>query len=260
MAGVRVRSVAAGDIHSLALSWDGRVYSWGGNLSGQLGHGDTLARLVPTLLEGLENMLSISAAGAHSLAVTQSGSVFSWGLVFSRGGRTTLRPSIVHGFREGVRVRRVFCRRGAAFAIGDAGECFSWGSGNHNILCHGDTQEQISPKLIKALWSVTVSSVSIGYWHALALAEDGLVYAWGTNTHGATLGIPKFKRVRLPAPIEALRGVRMVGVAAAGNRSYAVADTGELWAWGVNGLTLLGHDEQGHFLSPSRLSRCGASR
>jgi hypothetical protein len=37
LAGVRVRSVAAGDDHSLALSWDGRVYSWGKNGYGQLG-------------------------------------------------------------------------------------------------------------------------------------------------------------------------------------------------------------------------------
>jgi hypothetical protein len=37
MAKVSVRSVAAGHEHSLALGWDGRVYSWGQNTSGQLG-------------------------------------------------------------------------------------------------------------------------------------------------------------------------------------------------------------------------------
>jgi hypothetical protein len=40
LAGVRVRCVAAGTLHSLTLTWDGRVYSWGKNYSGQLGHGD----------------------------------------------------------------------------------------------------------------------------------------------------------------------------------------------------------------------------
>lgn len=42
MARVRVQSVAAGDHHSLALAWDGRVYSWGFNMLGQLGHADRL--------------------------------------------------------------------------------------------------------------------------------------------------------------------------------------------------------------------------
>jgi hypothetical protein len=38
MAGVHVVSVAAGFAHSLALGWDSRVYSWGWNVWGQLGH------------------------------------------------------------------------------------------------------------------------------------------------------------------------------------------------------------------------------
>jgi hypothetical protein len=40
MAGIRVRSVAAGPQHSLALSSDDRVYSWGLNPWGELGHAD----------------------------------------------------------------------------------------------------------------------------------------------------------------------------------------------------------------------------
>jgi alpha-tubulin suppressor-like RCC1 family protein len=50
----------------------------------------------------------------------------------------------------------------------------------------------------------------------------------------------------LPTPAEALRGVRVNSIAAAGYRSYAVADTGELWAWGFEILCLsaLGHGEQ----------------
>jgi hypothetical protein len=44
MAGVAVRSVAAGHEHSLALSCDGRVFSWGQNSCGQLGHGNKLTR------------------------------------------------------------------------------------------------------------------------------------------------------------------------------------------------------------------------
>jgi hypothetical protein len=52
MGSVVVRSVAAGSRHSLALSWDGRVYSWGCNDIGQLGQGDAPKRGSPTLVEG----------------------------------------------------------------------------------------------------------------------------------------------------------------------------------------------------------------
>jgi E3 ubiquitin-protein ligase HERC2 len=92
---------------------------------------------------------------------------------------------------------------------------------------------QPSLKRVEALWDVRMSSVSLGWRHALALSEDGLVYAWGEEQRAAfgNLGIPC---ELLPAPIEALRSVPVGSIAVANGRSYAVADTGELWACGYD--------------------------
>jgi alpha-tubulin suppressor-like RCC1 family protein len=229
LAAVRVRSVAAGFSHSLALGWDGRVHSWGQNARGQLGHGDTLIKRAPALVEKLDSVCSIAAAEAHSLAVTHSGAVFRWG---ERETQDALRPIAVEGFK-GVRMRRGSVDSGTFFAIGEAGELFSWGSGEYRTLGHGDEQNQPSPKRVKALRDVRISAVSVTSRHALALGEDGLVYAWGGNQFGELLGNPHVKRELLPKPVEALRGVRIGGIAAAPWRSYAVAGTGEVWAWGV---------------------------
>jgi alpha-tubulin suppressor-like RCC1 family protein len=150
LAGVRVRSVAAGYDHSIALG-DGRVYSWGQNYNGQLGLGDQLDRLLPTLVEGLQGVRDISAAGGHSLAVTQSGGVLNWGESFHPGAEDEdfeLRPIVVEGF-EGVQVRRVCAGWGRAFTIGQAGQLFAWGFGGHGILGHGDERNQPSPKRIE---------------------------------------------------------------------------------------------------------------
>jgi alpha-tubulin suppressor-like RCC1 family protein len=55
----------------------------------------------------------------------------------------------------------------------------------------------------------------------------------------------------MPAPVEALRGVRVGSVAAGGNRNYAAAHTGQLWAWGENrNGEPLGHGERSHCLLP----------
>jgi alpha-tubulin suppressor-like RCC1 family protein len=118
-----------------------------------------------------------------------------------------------------------------AFAIGEARQLFSWGGGDYGCLGHGDTQDQPMPKRVEALRGVRVSSVSAGLWHVMALAEDGLVYAWGMNEGRVLLGNPGVEREMLPKPIEALRGVRVGSIAAAAFGSYAVADTGEVWAW-----------------------------
>jgi alpha-tubulin suppressor-like RCC1 family protein len=124
MAGVQVRSVAAGHEHSLALGCDGRVYSWGKNGYGQLGQGDTLDRPSPALLKGLEGICRITASCEHSLAVTRLGAVFSWGRALLSGMADLHRPVIVEGL-EGVRILRVSSGTHAAFAIGEAGELFS---------------------------------------------------------------------------------------------------------------------------------------
>jgi alpha-tubulin suppressor-like RCC1 family protein len=245
MAEVRVRSVAAGYWYSLALGWDGRVYLWGINKAGQLGHGDTLDRPSPALVEELEGVRGIAAASSFSLAVTHSGAVFSWGDLFHRGAVDVLGPILVEGFGD-VRVRHVCSAFGVAFAIGEDGELSSWGGGFRARLGHGNEQEQPSPKRVEALRGVRVCSVSSGALHALALAEDGVVYAWGDNTHGALLGNPHAKYELLPKPVEALQGVRMGSIAAGQVRSYAWADTGELWFWGFDGhkTAPLGHGER----------------
>jgi alpha-tubulin suppressor-like RCC1 family protein len=116
--------VAAGDSHSLALSWDGRVYSWGSNGHGQLGLGDTLDRASPVLVEGLEGVRAIAASFSHNLAVTQSGAVYQWGLALRREHEDLLRPILVEGFGS-VRVRRVCAGEYTAYAIGESGEFFS---------------------------------------------------------------------------------------------------------------------------------------
>jgi alpha-tubulin suppressor-like RCC1 family protein len=185
MARVRVQSVAAGDYHSFALSWDGRVYSWGFSFHRQLGHGDTLDRPVPALVEGLQNVRSLIALAACSYAVTQRGDVFHWGRAIladstasSQHGNSVL-PVLVEGFGA-VRVRRV-CSRGScyggnvAFAVGEDGELFSWGDDEHGLLGHRDRQSRATPKRVEALRSVRVSSTSGGWLHMLVLTEDGLV-------------------------------------------------------------------------------------
>jgi alpha-tubulin suppressor-like RCC1 family protein len=98
-----------------------------------------------------------------------------------------------------------------------------------------------------------VSSVAVGAYHVLALAEDGLVFAWGGDEEWAVLGNLHVESELLPKPLEALRGVRVGSVAAATARSYAVADTGEVWAWGIkegHSFAPLGHGEPANCILP----------
>jgi alpha-tubulin suppressor-like RCC1 family protein len=80
----RVKTIAAGECHSLALTENGTVYAWGDNRVGQLGLGDreTQNCLTPRIVGKLggEKIKDIAAGNFHSLALTEAGEVYAWGL------------------------------------------------------------------------------------------------------------------------------------------------------------------------------------
>jgi alpha-tubulin suppressor-like RCC1 family protein len=65
-----------------------------------------------------------------------------------------------------------------------------------------------------------------------------------------TSGSPHVETELLPKLVEALRGVRVGSIAAAGTRSYALLDTGELWTWGWQ------HDDSAPLGPVERIDRC----
>uniref|UniRef100_A0A7S4PS08 RCC1-like domain-containing protein n=1 Tax=Alexandrium monilatum TaxID=311494 RepID=A0A7S4PS08_9DINO len=82
----RITGVAAGAYHSALLTEDGRLWIWGSNNHGQLGHGSGVreARLPRPLeafsgREGGRRAAFVSLGGFHSAAVDTEGRLFTWG-------------------------------------------------------------------------------------------------------------------------------------------------------------------------------------
>lgn len=81
--GVKMQGVATGLWHTVCISDDGDVYSFGGNQFGQLGTGSDHAETVPKLLEEacLENKRAkvVTCGARHSALITDEGEAFCWG-------------------------------------------------------------------------------------------------------------------------------------------------------------------------------------
>ncbi|XP_068485359.1 ultraviolet-B receptor UVR8-like isoform X1 [Phaseolus vulgaris] len=82
--GIHIEGVAAGLWHTVCISADGDVYSFGGNQFGQLGTGaDQAEQTLPRLVDSpsLENMRAqnISCGARHTALITEGGRVFCWG-------------------------------------------------------------------------------------------------------------------------------------------------------------------------------------
>ncbi|MCD7711175.1 MAG: hypothetical protein LUJ25_00195, partial [Firmicutes bacterium] len=82
--------VAGGDNFSVALKSDGTVWTWGENLSGQLGNGtmgEGTSQYSPVQVVGfdgsgsdeLDSIVAIAAGGSHAAALRSDGTVYTWG-------------------------------------------------------------------------------------------------------------------------------------------------------------------------------------
>jgi len=75
-----VTQVACGDSHTVCVTTEGAVFSWGLGTDGKLGLGNADRRLVPCAVDlGSVRCIQVAAGAAHTAAVTRDGSVYSWG-------------------------------------------------------------------------------------------------------------------------------------------------------------------------------------
>lgn len=77
----RVIQVACGGYHSLALTDEGEVLSWGHGGHGQLGHPTLQNHRVPLAIKALsdERIVHIACGGSTSAAISEKGDLYMWG-------------------------------------------------------------------------------------------------------------------------------------------------------------------------------------
>jgi alpha-tubulin suppressor-like RCC1 family protein len=76
---IDIIKISAGEYHSLLLSADGDVYSFGVNKFGQLGTGDGQDAQFPKRLFIQQTIISVSAGATHSVLLSQNGTVYTFG-------------------------------------------------------------------------------------------------------------------------------------------------------------------------------------
>jgi len=150
----------------MAITDDGKLYTWGQGRSGQLGVGICRTKNLPQKVtfdfeneeagEDVERLRSCSAGGGHSAAITDAGNLYMWGFnIYGQCGvgdkkKKPCQPERICYGAEGEELplfSKVACSKNATYAIDQNGAPYSWGKGYTGHGGNGPTQHE-APKRI----------------------------------------------------------------------------------------------------------------
>jgi alpha-tubulin suppressor-like RCC1 family protein len=261
-------AVAAGNQHSVALSGDGHVMTWGGNTNGQLGNATFESSYTPVYVlnefnEPFENVTSIASGTSHVLLLTEQNELWAWG----KNENGQLANNTPTSYNRPIRIVGLPSNRIVQIAAGDAhsmvlldnGEIWSWGDNAFGQLGIGDDVSALIPTQVRQENGeplTNIISIAAGAFHSLALSNDGYIWAFGHNENGqlgtgssANLSIPA--KVQHPDNGESLDEI--VFIAAGSSHSLAIQNNGAIWAWGNNKYGQLGDGTQQNQFLPKRI-------
>lgn len=225
---IKIKTISAGLNHSLAISINGDIFSWGSDKYGQCGHGLTSGNdqiLIPTRIERLRKhtIIHISGGDNHSLCCDINNEIFVFGS--NKCGQLGLRPNEVTTVNAGI-PGCVFPRK---ILLGS--------KANHKLSSKASAFKVIQlvasfSNSIALIEQVSDTDVS----NTLKINE---VYQWG---NGCFLPI----RVKFPSMLSRLRGSatkenimlceslpNIVCISSGKNHSVGVTDGGLVYTWGL---------------------------
>ncbi|XP_041693949.1 RCC1 domain-containing protein 1-like isoform X5 [Coregonus clupeaformis] len=142
-----------------------------------------------------------------------------------------------------------------------SGDIYTWGSGSHGQLGHGDLSPQEEPRAMEALLGMPMSTVAAGGWHSVCTSAGGDLYVWGWNESGQ-LGLPSralrgeqqksqgtggastckdqeegsnevFISIQaFPALVDVTQSCEVSKISCGSRHTAAVTSTGDLYTWG----------------------------
>ncbi|KAK2852332.1 hypothetical protein Q7C36_007533 [Tachysurus vachellii] len=193
---IQVVQVACGNVHSLALTKGGEVFSWGLNKYGQLGLGKSVnLQALPALIPSLVGVpvIQISAGGAHTMALTLTDQVFCCGA--NSVGQLGLNRKDVNGrfticavpALRNFGVSSISCGAAHTAVLTKVGEVYTFGEGAHGQLGHNSTNNQLLPKKVEAI-DAPAKQVTCGSHHTLVLMPSGMLFTFGRDAQAQASG------------------------------------------------------------------------
>ena len=238
--------VVSGYDFSAYLAADGTVWTWGANNRGQLGDGTTTPHYTPQQVPGLSRVTSISAGYYHVLAVLSDGTMRTWGDngngQVGNGTTTQQRSPVDIGLTN---IKAVAAGGYHSLALTAAGAVQAWGTNSTGELGDGTFVQKTSPVAVVAVGTggffsttITYRSIAGGGSHSLAIAMNGNIYAWGSDSNGQLGDDSVSANKNIPTVVSGITNA--LSIAAGWQHSIAGLADGTVRTWGWNSAAQLG--------------------
>lgn len=263
--------ISAGDSHSACLLNDGRVYAWGSFRDSHGNMGLTLEgnkRLPIEVLPGTKSV-DIASGGDHLVILTEIGHVYTMGCAEqgqlgristraasgeSRRGKTDLlKPGVVTLRGKFVLADAIWASTYCTyFKDRNTSKIFAFGLNNYCQLGIPNPSENVvKPVFVPELTSFTdVRSIAGGQHHTLVLKNDNKAYVIGRKEYGR-LGLGNVSAdAKILTLVDTIATKKVVEIACGECTSFAVTESGEVYAWGMGSSQQLGTGSEDDEIKP----------
>ncbi|MEP7025251.1 MAG: chromosome condensation regulator RCC1 [Actinomycetota bacterium] len=226
--GMRVKTVAAGEDHALAVTTSGQVLAWGPNDDGELGNGTTAPGTgVPALVKLPANVMvaAVSAGENDSLAVTATGRVLGWGDgsfgSLGDGRENEVATTPVHTvLPAGTRVQSVFAGCFHTLAVTTSGAVLAWGDNGNGQIGNGSFTNSRFPVRVILPMGTRAVAVGGGCVHSQVVTSQGQMLAWGA---GGLLGNGAVQTSNRPVLVRLAAGQLAIGTGGSAVGDFSLA-------------------------------------
>lgn len=254
--------ISAARFHSMVLTSNGTIYTWGRNDGGALGDGTTRDRSKPVKVLQPKSVppdfrfTQISMGYQHSVALGSDGNAYAWGnngngelgIGNSWGNKTApvkvLPPA---GAPAGFRYTQIGAGYGYTAALGSDGNAYAWGSGDCGHLGtdkHGSRSRAGQVKRPAGTnQDFRFTRITVAEHSVFALGSDGNAYAWGKNSDGQLGDGTESQRwtpVRVKKPSSS-PGITYTQISCIYGSTLALGSDGNAYGWGANESGQLGN-------------------
>lgn len=235
---IKISSIVAGGMHSLALTYDNEIYSWGTNDMGVLGR-DTVTNAKVSLKE------------ADAQAESDDDDDGDLNDLESTPAKVENLP------KDNGNIVQIGATDNLSIVLYENGDVYAWGTFRNNEGILGFYKKEIKiqntpfkiPLNFLKNKKAKIVQIATGKDHVLLLDSFGIVYAWGTYQQGqlARKIMDQHALANLfpQAVVFKSKSKELIKSIFSGeNHSFAISHSGTLYSWGLNQFGQCGTDKQ----------------